>query len=301
MTPSQSSRTEKDKVWKNIETLVGNAKIHSLRRTDWRETIANNTCIFVTFSEIDQRGYSFYDLKQDDLEVWLNHEKAFVVFVVGTSECALIVPVSTICQQLTENHRSTDRSRNFKFHITQKHDTFVFSELPYFDTHPYLNNYSQLTEHKYNLKATESRAKYSVMPANQKIRASGKSKAAEVKAIVVADLKSFKLEEEYFEGRHAQRLTNYYERSPKLRAAAILAHGTTCMACGFDFEKMYGEHGTGYIEVHHLKPVSDLKKETKVDPKTEMAVVCSNCHRMIHRKRDKVLSLEELKLLLEKR
>jgi 5-methylcytosine-specific restriction protein A len=101
------------------------------------------------------------------------------------------------------------------------------------------------------------------------------------------DLDAFRSEEEFFEeGKQKKRFTNYYERNPKLRTAAIQYHGTRCMACGFDFEKVYGKHGTGYIEVHHLLPVSSLKMKTKVDPKTDMAVVCSNCHRMIHRKKD---------------
>jgi len=60
------------------------------------------------------------------------------------------------------------------------------------------------------------------------------------------------------------------------------------------FYAFYGEQGKDYIEVHHLRPVHSLGGDT-VDPRTDMAVLCSNCHRMIHRKRDKVLSIEELK------
>jgi 5-methylcytosine-specific restriction protein A len=59
------------------------------------------------------------------------------------------------------------------------------------------------------------------------------------------------------------------ERNPKLRAAAILIHGTECMVCGFDFEKVYGECGAGFIEVHHMLPVSSLKEEILVDPITD--------------------------------
>jgi 5-methylcytosine-specific restriction protein A len=113
------------------------------------------------------------------------------------------------------------------------------------------------------------------------------------KTSLISDLGSLLVEEGYLEGQKSQRFTGYYERNPKLRAAAILHHGTKCMVCNFDFEKVYGEHGAGYIEVHHLRPVSSLQELTKIDPKTDMAVVCSNCHRMIHRKKDKILSLED--------
>ncbi|MEK7395496.1 MAG: HNH endonuclease, partial [Candidatus Poribacteria bacterium] len=83
------------------------------------------------------------------------------------------------------------------------------------------------------------------------------------------------------------------------RVEAISLHGTKCMACDFDFEKKYGERGKGFIEIHHIKPVSELGGNTKVDPATDLVVVCSNCHRMIHRKKNKVLSLEELKKIIQ--
>ncbi|GFN21937.1 HNH endonuclease [Thermanaeromonas sp. C210] len=86
-----------------------------------------------------------------------------------------------------------------------------------------------------------------------------------------------------------------YERDPELRRAAIRLHGTRCLACGFDFEEAYGERGRGYIEVHHLKPVSALGGPAAVDPRADLTVLCANCHRMVHRRRDRVLGLEELR------
>ncbi|MDF2545771.1 MAG: hypothetical protein K0R93_669 [Anaerosolibacter sp.] len=89
-----------------------------------------------------------------------------------------------------------------------------------------------------------------------------------------------------------------YERDTKNREKAIAIHGTVCKACGFDFEKIYGEHGRGYIEIHHKTPLSTLEEEIKIDPETDLIPVCSNCHRMIHRNKDKVLSIEEIKEIL---
>ncbi|MCJ7443746.1 MAG: EVE domain-containing protein [Methanotrichaceae archaeon] len=119
-----------------------------------------------------------------------------------------------------------------------------------------------------------------------------------IESTVDADLDSILEEEELFEGKKVQKFTNYYERNSKLRSKAILFHGFKCMACDFDFEQKYGERGSKYIEVHHLNPVSSLEKETRIDPEIEMAVVCSNCHRMIHRRKDDVLSLEELRKII---
>jgi HNH endonuclease len=65
-----------------------------------------------------------------------------------------------------------------------------------------------------------------------------------------------------------------------------------CDVCGFDFHKVYGKRGYRYIEAHHTIPVSELKKgqKTKLE---DIALVCSNCHRMLHKSRP-WLSIERL-------
>lgn len=83
------------------------------------------------------------------------------------------------------------------------------------------------------------------------------------------------------------------ERDPKLRDDALAIHGLDCMGCGFNFEKAYGDLGKGFIEVHHVVPLADAGKSI-TDPSTDLIVLCSNCHRMVHRKRSICLSLDEL-------
>lgn len=104
--------------------------------------------------------------------------------------------------------------------------------------------------------------------------------------------------EVHSEGRATKYYTTRYERDPRNRKAAIKIHGTKCMACGFDFEKVYGERGKDYIEVHHVVPLATRDAEIKIDPEKDLIVVCANCHRMIHRKKNQVLSLEELKQII---
>lgn len=118
--------------------------------------------------------------------------------------------------------------------------------------------------------------------------------------IVSDDLSSMSEENkvEELEGAKLMRLVNVYERKPSLRAKAIAIHGFSCQVCGFNFEEMYGPHGKSFIEVHHLKPLSELKKESLINPNTDMAVVCANCHRMIHRKQDNPLTIEDLQKML---
>ena len=86
------------------------------------------------------------------------------------------------------------------------------------------------------------------------------------------------------------------ERSPRLRADALRIHGYACQVCGFCFEEVYGKWGRDFAEVHHLQELSTAPDEgLEVDPNRDMAVVCSNCHRMIHRKAKRALTLDELR------
>ena len=100
------------------------------------------------------------------------------------------------------------------------------------------------------------------------------------------------------EGKTRLCYATLYERDPRNRRDAKTIHGTVCQACGFDFEKTYGEIGKDYIEVHHIKPLSEGNGAVKVNAATDLICICSNCHRMIHRRKDAVLSLKELKKLL---
>ncbi len=70
--------------------------------------------------------------------------------------------------------------------------------------------------------------------------------------------------------------------------------------CSMDFHKRYGPHGEDFIEVHHLTPLSTLDPAAlkRTAPKTDMVVVCLNCHRMIHRRLDKILTLEEVNTMI---
>lgn len=96
------------------------------------------------------------------------------------------------------------------------------------------------------------------------------------------------------EGAKKSRYTTVYERDQRLRRMAIKIHGLSCVACGFNFERHYGEWGKGFVHVHHIKPVSETG-ETVVNPKTDLTVLCANCHSMVHRKKSVTLTVEDLK------
>jgi 5-methylcytosine-specific restriction enzyme A len=102
------------------------------------------------------------------------------------------------------------------------------------------------------------------------------------------------------EGQVLYKLHKYRERNYKISEAKkkTIFKRTgklECEVCTFDFNDEYGELGKGFIECHHTKPLSSYagSTETSLD---DLALVCSNCHRMLHRKID-TLSIERLKII----
>lgn len=101
--------------------------------------------------------------------------------------------------------------------------------------------------------------------------------------------------QEFYGTKHER---NYANRKNAIKIH-VKKHGSIkCMICGFDFEEIYGEAGRNFIEVHHIKPLSDMKEKTEVNPETDLVCICANCHRIIHRHRDKIYSMEEMKELI---
>ncbi|MBN9499301.1 MAG: HNH endonuclease [Alphaproteobacteria bacterium] len=91
------------------------------------------------------------------------------------------------------------------------------------------------------------------------------------------------------EGRVLTRLHFSRERNGRLRekkiAAVLKLKGElTCEVCDFSFEKVYGERGTRFIECHHVVPLSELTPGSKTKL-NDLALICANCHRMIHVRR----------------
>jgi hypothetical protein len=91
------------------------------------------------------------------------------------------------------------------------------------------------------------------------------------------------------EGAQRLAMVRHRKREGILRekkiAQVLRKHG--CLRCevpecGFDFFEVYGEIGLHFAHVHHLAPLTDraTASPTKL---TDLAIVCPNCHAMIHR------------------
>lgn len=72
-----------------------------------------------------------------------------------------------------------------------------------------------------------------------------------------------------------------------------------CECCTFDFSKTYPNLGDGFIECHHKIPVHKGERITNIK---DLALVCSNCHRMLHRKNkhNEYYTVEELQKIINK-
>ncbi len=99
-----------------------------------------------------------------------------------------------------------------------------------------------------------------------------------------------------------QEITRRNSKIVQLKKGQALSNGKGrifCEWCDFDFSKKYGEHGIGFIECHHKIHVSSGKRITKLE---DLALVCANCHRMLHRKDSEksYFAVEDLRRLINK-
>ena len=100
-------------------------------------------------------------------------------------------------------------------------------------------------------------------------------------------------EKHRLEGRMTEAKVMRRQRNQQARQQCLEASGYKCYICGFNFEEAYGEIGKGFLEVHHIKPLATYDDEHPI-PQSELCALCSNCHSMVHRKKE-VLDVEELK------
>lgn len=90
------------------------------------------------------------------------------------------------------------------------------------------------------------------------------------------------------------------ERCPKIIRQVKNVLGYICQVCLINLEEKYGAIGKEYIEAHHLKPVHLNKGTQQKRNVSDFAVLCPNCHRMIHRS-DHISDLEGFKNLYHKK
>ncbi|MGE0501410.1 MAG: hypothetical protein AB7I79_07045 [Rhizobiaceae bacterium] len=94
-----------------------------------------------------------------------------------------------------------------------------------------------------------------------------------------------------FEGKERKLFVIHRQREWKLRQQKINQSKESndgrliceVPGCRFDFFETYGSIGKDYAQVHHLDRLSDAPPEGTTVPLSRLAIVCANCHAMIHR------------------
>jgi 5-methylcytosine-specific restriction protein A len=103
--------------------------------------------------------------------------------------------------------------------------------------------------------------------------------------------------EVHVEGAMSTVTVNRFERDREARDKSIDHYGARCLVCHFDFEEVFGSIGEGFIHVHHIVRLAEIRESYVIDPIRDLRPVRPNSHAMLH-KRTPPYSLEELGCIL---
>lgn len=98
--------------------------------------------------------------------------------------------------------------------------------------------------------------------------------------------------------RKKYRIHRTIERNNELVKLVKGNSNYRCACCDFKFSEFYGDIGANFIEAHHLVPLSSLSDgEVRSYGPDDFAILCSNCHKMIHKLADSS-RIDELKRII---
>ncbi len=89
-------------------------------------------------------------------------------------------------------------------------------------------------------------------------------------------------DEHFVEGAAKSITINAYERDPKARMACLQHHGASCLICCLRVRDRYQGLDRDVIHVHHLRPLSDIRGDYRVNPRTDLIPICPLCHAVVH-------------------
>lgn len=101
-------------------------------------------------------------------------------------------------------------------------------------------------------------------------------------------------QKEAVEGETYRTEAIFRSRNRALIQAKKVNSDYRCEVCHFSFQKSYKKIGHEYIVAHHLRPIAAGPSKTTLD---DIALVCANCHGMIHTKNPPI-SIEDLRKLV---
>ncbi|MCG3179674.1 MAG: hypothetical protein BIFFINMI_02015 [Phycisphaerae bacterium] len=103
--------------------------------------------------------------------------------------------------------------------------------------------------------------------------------------LAVQEAKETRRQREYLDGARREINRELMVRNQTLVRDAKRSRPCVCQVCGLSFAEMYGDLGDGFIEGHHKKSLAAAPRGGKRLTVDDIVLVCSNCHRMLHRGR----------------
>lgn len=99
------------------------------------------------------------------------------------------------------------------------------------------------------------------------------------------------------EGLRTEAVRYVRGRSRQLRDLAVREAKGVCCACGLDYSRVLGGKGVHVLQAHHRKQLAatDAPRVTRL---SDLAVVCANCHMLIHMNPKHALTVEALREML---
>ena len=97
------------------------------------------------------------------------------------------------------------------------------------------------------------------------------------------------------EGISRELLILSRSRSAALRKEALRLSDGFCEGCGVNFSILLNGRGRQALQVHHKKQLA-LRETPEATALTDLAVVCANCHAIIHSDHNNAMPLEDLRV-----
>lgn len=99
------------------------------------------------------------------------------------------------------------------------------------------------------------------------------------------------------EGEPIEHRSYRRKRDQRLRRAALDASNGVCAVCDVDYSRVLNGKGVRVLQAHHKRQFSQSAKP-KLNTQDDLAVVCANCHALIHMNSKKALAITSLRSML---
>ena len=128
MPTTSTSDKEKASVLDYVRRLLGDVTHPVGYRPDWTTSKDGSCSVFVTFSTRDNL---FYDVGKKDLDEWSTFPRAFIVFVLGSQDRALVVAVKALRERLLASGcMPSEKYGDFKLHVSAEGESIIFVNYP---------------------------------------------------------------------------------------------------------------------------------------------------------------------------